>query len=613
ILAARNARIALEHGFTTIRDLETEGAMYADVDVKHAVDRGEIPGPRIFASTRAMAPTGMSPIVTDNWELELPHGLQPVDGVEGARLAVREQVAHGADWIKFYSDRRYYFGPGPDSVLHSWVNFTDDEARAIVDEAHRLGRKVAAHAIGSDGIAAALRAGVNTIEHGDGMTDSLLDVRCEGRVLGSDGDGGLLRRRAAQRRVGTDGGAPTPGVHPGAQEGRPDRVRNRCRRISLDRAQSGERVRVLCAVWHDPDAGDQVGNVARGGAAGPTGSGRRRPWRLCGPGRGGGGPVEGCGGTVARAIRYEGRGHLSFAIVRRALETSLALLFGAVGPVVGQFTPPGTGGVAVLAGALKQLGANKRILMIGAHPDDEYSDLVALFARGMGAQVAYLSLSRGEGGQNLIGPELGPELGVIRSEELLAARRIDGARQFFTRAYDFGYSKTLDEALRLWPRDSVLKDVLDVVRRFRPQIIVSVFSGTPRDGHGQHQVAGLVARQALGALRDPTRPDAIAPLLARALRELGAADSGQQAILEEALAAAAGVVIDGFADDGIVIPGERVQVETSVWDAGDAGVTLDGIELGTPVGWKVERLDAMSSPVPRGTLATRRFAVTVAA
>jgi len=174
ILAARNARIALEHGFTAIRDLETEGAMYADVDVKHAVDRGEIPGPRIFAATRAMAPTGLYPIVSDNWELELPHGVQPVDGVEGARLAVRQQVAHGADWIKFYSDRRYYFTP--DSVLHSWVNFTDDEARAIVEEAHRVGRKVAAHAIGSDGIAAALRAGVNTIEHGDGMTDSLLDV-----------------------------------------------------------------------------------------------------------------------------------------------------------------------------------------------------------------------------------------------------------------------------------------------------------------------------------------------------------------------------------------------------------------------------------------------------
>jgi imidazolonepropionase-like amidohydrolase len=174
ILGARNARLSLEHGFTALRDVETEGAMYADVDVKLAVNRGDVPGPRIFASTRAMAPTGMYPIVSQNWELELPHGVQPVDGVDGARLAVREQVSHGADWIKYYSDRRYYFAP--DSTLRSWVNFTDDEAKAIVDEAHRLGRHVAAHAIGADGIAAALRAGVNSIEHGDGLTDSLMDV-----------------------------------------------------------------------------------------------------------------------------------------------------------------------------------------------------------------------------------------------------------------------------------------------------------------------------------------------------------------------------------------------------------------------------------------------------
>ncbi len=180
ILAARNARIALEHGFTAIRDLETEGAMYADVDVKLAIDRAEIPGPRIFASTRAMAPTGMYPITTANWELELPHGVQPVDGVDNARLAVRQQVQHGADWIKYYSDRRYYFTP--DSVLHSWVNFTDAEAKAIVDETHRLGRMAAAHAIGSDGIAAALRAGVNSIEHGDGLTDSLMDVMVRNNV-----------------------------------------------------------------------------------------------------------------------------------------------------------------------------------------------------------------------------------------------------------------------------------------------------------------------------------------------------------------------------------------------------------------------------------------------
>jgi imidazolonepropionase-like amidohydrolase len=180
ILAARNARIALEHGFTAIRDLETEGAMYADVDVKLAIDRGEIPGPRVFASTRAMAPTGMYPITSTNWELELPHGVQPVDGVDNARLAVRQQLQHGADWIKYYSDRRYYFTP--DSLLHSWVNFTDAEAKAIVDETHRMGHMVAAHAIGSDGIAAALRAGVNSIEHGDGLTDSLMDVMVRNNV-----------------------------------------------------------------------------------------------------------------------------------------------------------------------------------------------------------------------------------------------------------------------------------------------------------------------------------------------------------------------------------------------------------------------------------------------
>jgi len=180
ILAARNARIALEHGFTAIRDVETEGAMYADVDVKLAVNRGEIPGPRIFASTRALAPTGMYPIQTPNWGIDLPRGVQTVDGVDNARLAVREQVRHGADWIKYYSDRRYYFTP--DSVLHSWVNFTDAEARAIVDETHRLGRMVAAHAIGTDGIAAALRAGANTIEHGHGLTDSLMDVMVRNNV-----------------------------------------------------------------------------------------------------------------------------------------------------------------------------------------------------------------------------------------------------------------------------------------------------------------------------------------------------------------------------------------------------------------------------------------------
>lgn len=174
ILGARNAKLALEQGFTTLRDVETEGAMYADVDIKRAIERGEVPGPRIFASTRALAPTGRYGILTPNWALDLPKGVQIVDGVENARLAVREQVSHGADWIKFYADSRYYFTR--DSVIRSWPNFTDDEARAIAEETKRLGRRVAAHAIGSDGIAAALRAGVHSIEHGDGLTDSLMDA-----------------------------------------------------------------------------------------------------------------------------------------------------------------------------------------------------------------------------------------------------------------------------------------------------------------------------------------------------------------------------------------------------------------------------------------------------
>ena len=173
VLAARNARVALDHGFTTLRDLETEGAMYADVDVKTAINRGEVPGPRLFVSTRAMAPTGAYPLQGYSWEIEVPHGVQIVDGPEAARKAVREQISNGADWIKYYSDHGYFYGP--DGLLHSQVNFADDEARAIVEETHRLGHKVAAHSIGTDGIAASLRAGVDSIEHGDGFTDAQLD------------------------------------------------------------------------------------------------------------------------------------------------------------------------------------------------------------------------------------------------------------------------------------------------------------------------------------------------------------------------------------------------------------------------------------------------------
>jgi imidazolonepropionase-like amidohydrolase len=181
ILAARNAQIALSHGFTALRDLETEGAMYADADVKKAINNGEIPGPHMQIATRAMAPTGMYPLLGYSWELKVPTGVQYVDGVEEGRKAVREQVMHGADWIKYYSDHGYFYSS--DGILHSHVNFTDEEAKAIVDETHRIGKKVAAHAIGNDGIAAALKAGADTIEHGDGLSEPQMEEMVRRRIF----------------------------------------------------------------------------------------------------------------------------------------------------------------------------------------------------------------------------------------------------------------------------------------------------------------------------------------------------------------------------------------------------------------------------------------------
>ena len=360
--------------------------------------------------------------------------------------------------------------------------------------------------------------------------------------------------------------------------------------------------------------------------------------------------------------------------------------------------------------------------MIGAHPDDEDTQLLVLLARGMGAQAAYLSLTRGEGGQNLIGPELGAELGIIRTEELLAARELDGAQQFFTRAYDFGYSKSVEETFRFWPRDSILKDVLDVMRRFKPQVVIAVFSGTPADGHGHHQASAILARQAFDLLKDsaggggpqkfyrstrgdpsattltlpvgtldpmlgqsffqiamasrsrhrsqdmgvlqrpgpatsgvallgtrgsgfgtggsetslfagvdtpihvagyaalidaaraalsPWRPGAPLPYLVRALRLIGASDSLQHALLERAIAMAAGVSLDATADDGIITPGERLQVELNVWNAGDSAVRVDSLTIAAPNGWSLERLELGSPAVAAGSLLTRRFVLTV--
>lgn len=162
-------------------------------------------------------------------------------------------------------------------------------------------------------------------------------------------------------------------------------------------------------------------------------------------------------------------------------------------------------GAAATGLALRRLGTAARVLHIGAHPDDENTALFAPLVLGRGVDAAYLSLTRGEGGQNGIGPELGTALGLIRSEELLAARRLDGGDQLFTRAIDYGFSKNAEEAFRHWPRDSLLADVVEAIRTYRPDVVISVWSGTPRDGHGQHQASGILAREAVLAAADPSR------------------------------------------------------------------------------------------------------------
>ena len=170
ILATVNARRALEYGFTTIRDVETEGAGYADVDVRNAINRGVIAGPRMQVATRALDVTGAYPLTGYAPNIPVPHGVQVVDGADEARKAVREQIMYGADWIKVYSDRSYRVRD--DGVLDDIPTFTLDELRAIVDEAHRERHKVASHAMALNGVHNSVEAGVDTIEHGNYISDA---------------------------------------------------------------------------------------------------------------------------------------------------------------------------------------------------------------------------------------------------------------------------------------------------------------------------------------------------------------------------------------------------------------------------------------------------------
>jgi LmbE family N-acetylglucosaminyl deacetylase len=155
--------------------------------------------------------------------------------------------------------------------------------------------------------------------------------------------------------------------------------------------------------------------------------------------------------------------------------------------------------------AIERLANTGSVLMIAAHPDDEHTGLLAYLALGRKLRTGYLSLTRGEGGQNVIGPEKGTLLGIIRTEELLAARRIDGGEQYFTSAVDFGFSKTAEETLRIWNREQVVGDAVRVIREFQPDVVVLVWSGTPADGHGHHQASHILGVEAVKAAADASR------------------------------------------------------------------------------------------------------------
>jgi LmbE family N-acetylglucosaminyl deacetylase len=184
---------------------------------------------------------------------------------------------------------------------------------------------------------------------------------------------------------------------------------------------------------------------------------------------------------------------------------TIALLLTVPGTVTPSVEIPEDRGAMGLSQALKRLDIVASVLHTGAHPDDENSALLAWLARGQGVRTAYLSATRGEGGVNLVGGELFESLGVIRTEELYGARRLDHAQQFFTPNYEFGFSKSADDTFTKWPREQVLGDFVRVIRYFRPEIIISRFTGTSRDGHGHHQVAGIITQEAFKVAADPSR------------------------------------------------------------------------------------------------------------
>src|SRR5437762_217909 len=191
--------------------------------------------------------------------------------------------------------------------------------------------------------------------------------------------------------------------------------------------------------------------------------------------------------------------------IRRALGVLLmsAAIVRAVEPTPPNIPPPMN--AAEIQLALQKLNVLGRVLYVAAHPDDENTNLMALWSNGSLYDTAYLSVTRGDGGQNLIGPELGERLGFIRTHELLAARKIDHAHQFFTRAVDFGFSKSAAETLKIWDREKILADVVWTIRKWKPDVVVTRFSPEDDKTHGHHTSSAILAREAFTAAADPKR------------------------------------------------------------------------------------------------------------
>jgi LmbE family N-acetylglucosaminyl deacetylase len=188
--------------------------------------------------------------------------------------------------------------------------------------------------------------------------------------------------------------------------------------------------------------------------------------------------------------------------VKQLLVSVLWVILLSYGPTVKAQLPATYSSADILQGfqKLKVLGS---VLYVAAHPDDENTRLLAWLSKDRLYRTGYLSITRGDGGQNLIGEEQGVALGMIRTQELLAARRIDGAEQFFTRGYDFGFSKSTEEALKTWNHDKVLGDVVWVIRKFKPDVIITRFPEDQRAGHGHHSGSAVLAREAFKAAADP--------------------------------------------------------------------------------------------------------------